>query len=322
MIENICKNKHRNKMIYLWVSILILFFSNSIAQENIDNNSTDDSEEREKMIIYELQEFKYNFFKGDTLRYNVASFDSIVINYGTPLEKTRFEQVEITCDSVTKDKNFLLSFRLLSLISDEVLGGNEKVRRTKSPWLKRKTSIWIDSAGNRIGGFADDSLLYALSPGGAFAPYLIFPFKEKYRYINESWLVNSKDTLYENGVPQSVVNQSTLFRARQPIDTLGHNCTRFSFIKTANGAINVLSDEQLMRTEATLSGSGLFTMSKKDWIPVHFFANLEQKLLIFYPDQDEIPGQHYISTDWTLETFIPSKLRYETPKATKKKKKK
>ncbi|MCW5885890.1 MAG: hypothetical protein KIT33_13050 [Candidatus Kapabacteria bacterium] len=296
-------------------AIILLIFSYSLVLFSQDNSSND---EREKMIIYELQEYKYLFFKGDTLRYKIASFDSIVINYGKPLEKTRFEYIEITCDSVTKDKRYLLNFNLKSLISDESIGGAEKSRRTSSPWQNRKSYLWLDSLGNRIGSMSDDSLLYAMSPGGAFAPYLFFPFKERYRYINESWLVNSKDTLCENGVPCATLNQSSLFRARHPLDTLGHSCNKFSYIKTGTGAINVLTNETMIRTESTISGSGVITISNKDFIPVHYFANIEQKLQIFYPDTDEIPGVHFISTDWTLDEFIPSKLRSAPPKKKKK----
>lgn len=278
--------------------------------------------ERENMIIYDLQDFRYNFFKGDTIRYRVASFDSIIINYDKPLEKTRFEMVEVTCDSVSKDRKFLLSFQLLNYISDETFGRAQNVRRTSTPWQNRKTFLWIDSLGNRLKSYPDDSTKYAMSPGGAFAPNLFFPFKETYRYINESWIVNTKDTVYENGVPAAATTQSSLLRAKKPLDTLDHECVRFSYIKTASGAVNVLTNEQRIRTEATIAGSGVMTISKKDWIPVHYFANIEQKLNIFYPEQDEIPGQHFISVDWTLDSFIPSKLRSEPEKKVKQKKNK
>lgn len=294
--------------------LLLVPFAYSLSQDEPDQEALD------KMIIYELQDYKYRFFKGDTLRYKVESFDSIIINYDKALEKTRFEIYEITCDSVTKDKRFLLSFKLLNLISDESIGGLDKIRRTTSPWLTRKTYLWIDSLGNRLSSFADDSLLYALSPGGSFAPSLFFPIKETYRYINESWLVSSFDTLRENGVPAAHINQSSLMRARNPLDTLDYDCVRFSFIKTGNGAINVLTNSQRIRTEASIAGSGVMTISIKDAIPVHYFANMEQKLNIFYPNQDEIPGQHFISADWTLETFIPSKARNEVLKSKPKKK--
>lgn len=298
------------------VILLILLFPFSImfSQDEPDQEALD------KMIIYELQDYKYRFFNGDTLRYRVESFDSIIINYDKPLQKTRFEFVEITCDSVSKDRRFLLSFRLANLISDESIGNEQRIRRTTSPWKSRKTYLWIDSLGNRLSSYADDSLMYAISPGGAFAPTLFFPIKETYRYINESWLVSSIDTLTENGVPSAYLNQSSLMRARNPLDTLDQECVRFSYIKTGNGAVNVLTNSQRIRTEVSIAGSGMMTISKKDAIPVHYFVNMEQKLKIFYPEQDEIPGQHFISSDWTLDTFIPSKARSEVPKSKKKSK--
>jgi hypothetical protein len=281
-----------------------------------------DPEALEKMVVYDLQEFRYNFFKGDTLRFNVASFDSIIINYGEPLEKTKLEYIEITCDSVSKDRKFLMGIKLLSLISDESLGKQEKSRSTTSPWINRKISLWIDSVGNRYNIIPDDTSRYSVAPSGVYAPILFFPFKESYRYINESWLVNSTDTLCENGIPCALMKQSSLLRAKQPLDTLGHECTRFNYIKTGTGSINVVSKDQILRTEVTISGSGTMTISKKDFIPVHFFANLEQKLTIINADMDEVPGQHYLSADWTLDTFIPSKLRFAPVKKEKIKKKK
>jgi hypothetical protein len=311
-----------NKFIFFSILLFTTTYNYIFSQDS------DTNELRDKIIIYEIQDFRYNFFKKDTLRYRVETFDSILINYGKPLLKTRLEYLEVSCDSVTIDRKFLLSLRLLNLISDEKYDNGENVRRTTSPWIKRKIKIWIDSLGNRIQSIPDDSLKYAMSPGGAFMPTLIFPFKETYRNINESWLVTSKDTLVENGIPSAVINQSSLFRARKPVDTLNYECTRFSYIKTARGAVNVLTQEQRIRTETTITGSGIMTISRKFNIPVHLFQNSEQKLLIFYPEKDEIPGQHYTSADWTLETFIPSPDRTAPPKpikpvkANKKKKKK
>ena len=304
-------------MYLLNIIVLIIILSTNLitAQDDSDN------EAREKMIIYEIQDFSYKFFKRDTLRYKVAAFDSIIINYGKPLEKTRYETIEITCDSVTKDRRFLLSLRMINLISDENFGKVEKIRRTTSPWMNRKSHLWIDSLGNRFTAYADDSLSYALSPGGAFSPYLIFPINETYRYINESWMVSSNDTLCENGVPCGIMNQSSLFRALKPIDTLGYDCVRLNYIKTAIGALNVIMPDNRIRTEATIAGSGAMTISKKYRVPVHYFANIEQKLLIINSENDETPGLHFISVDWTLEQFIPSPERTAPEKKQKKKKK-
>ncbi|GAB1373019.1 hypothetical protein MASR1M45_30830 [Candidatus Kapaibacterium sp.] len=305
------------KKIFISIFITLLFINFSFARADEDSLSY----EKEKMIVYDLQSYRYNFFKGDTLVYRVEAFDSLMINYDKPLEKTRLEHLQVTCDSVTKDRKFLLSFKLISLISDEVYDGKEKSRRTSSAWKGRVVKILIDSLGNRLKVVPDDSLSYSVAPGGSFTPALIFPFKETYRYINESWMAKSKDTLIENGVPGAWVDHTFLLRARNPLDTLGYACSRFSYIMTGIGAINIITPQQKMRTESTLTGSGVMTISKEHWIPVHYFANLEQKLLIFYPEKEEIPGQHYISVDFTLEKFIPGKGRTgDTKKQVKKKK--
>jgi hypothetical protein len=134
-------------------------------------------------------------------------------------------------------------------------------------------------------------------------------------------MVSSNDTLCENGVPCGIMNQSSLFRALKPIDTLGYDCVRLNYIKTAIGALNVIMPDNRIRTEATIAGSGAMTISKKYRVPVHYFANIEQKLLIINSENDETPGLHFISVDWTLEQFIPSPERTAPEKKQKKKKK-
>ncbi len=307
-----------NKILITTYLLLSTTFNILIAQETeADTNAL-----REKKIVFELQKFNYDFFKKDTLIYKAVVFDSLLINYGRPIVKTRLEHIELTCDSVTKDRKFLISQRLLNFISDEKYSGEVPERRETSPWINRRVRIWIDSMGNRLQVIPDDTLKYAISPGGAFMPTIIFPFKNNYIYINESWNVNSTDTLIENGIPPAIVKQSSLFRAARPIDTLGYECTRFSFIKTALGNINIFTPEQVISTESTITGSGIVTISKEYWIPIHIFQNSEQKLSIFNSENDELPGQHYTSVDWTLDKFVPSPDRFPKQQNKGKKKKK
>ncbi len=315
-----CKYDMKLNFFLFLISGIIFSIGSLISSQDTIDTSEDVSDLRKKMIVYELQDYKYKFFKGDTIRYRVASFDSIIINYDKPLEKTRFELVEITCDSTTKDNRFLLKIKLKQYIADESYGKVQNIRRTTTPWLDRWTMIWIDSLGNRLQTIADDNNLLAMSPGGAFAPHLFFPFRERYRYINELWLENSHDTLCENGIPCSIVKQFSQFRGAEPIDTLGYECVRFNYIKTANGLVDVITEDSFLRTDATIAGSGVMTISKNDGIPIHYFANVEQKLAIFNNSDESIPGLHLISTDWTIDSFIPSPKRIEFDKKQNQKK--
>lgn len=288
---------------FLVFIFLFLGINISLAQ---DVNTTDSSEDKSK---YHLLDYKLKFFKGDTLRYKVASYDSIVIEFDKPLTRMRFEMIEIVCDSASLDGKFYLTQSLLSYIADEASGSVEKTRRTTSPWIKRKVRIIIDSVGNRFSALADDNKIYAMSPGGAFQPYLIFPFKECYKAKDESWFVKTIDTLAENGNPRAIENQSSLFRTEEPIDTLGYKCNRFRFIKTANGQITSISGKDRILVEAIINSSGNFILSNEYHIPVYFFSNIEQKLKITTPEKEAMPGLHLISTDFILDEFKASPLR-------------
>jgi hypothetical protein len=288
---------------FLVFIFLILGLNICLAQ---DKNPSDSIEDKSK---YQIIDYKLKFFKGDTLRYKAASFDSIVIEFGKPLTKMRLEIIEIVCDSTSEDGKFFLTQTLKSYIADEADGTGEKVRRTTSPWINRKVRIVIDSVGNRFSSEVLDPNIYSMSPGGAFQPYLLFPFKECYKLNNESWLVKSIDTLGENGNPRPIINQSTLFRAEESLDTLGYKSNRLRFMKTATGYVTSISGKDKIQVEVIINSSGNMIISSEYFIPVHFFTNIEQKLKITTPEKEAMPGLHLISSDFTIEDFKPSPLR-------------
>lgn len=287
------------------ILLLLIIFSlkNFSQQPNLDSNLIPKNN---------LNEYKYRFFKGDTIRYRVSSSDSIVIEFGKPLVKDRFELIEVTCDSVLKNGRFVISIRLLKFITDEAIVRGEKVRKTSSPWINRKVSIVIDTAGNRFSPSIENPNIFTMSPGGAFQPHLFIPFKEMYKLDNESWIVKTNDTLAENGNPFPIVNESYLFRAYPPQDTLDYLCNRLSFIKTSTGKVTTITDDVQILVEAVINLGGFYYLSQKHQIPICMIATSEQKLKITTPTKETMPGYHYISTVYLLDTFIPSpeRLKY------------
>ncbi|MBI5324378.1 MAG: hypothetical protein HZB41_03720, partial [Ignavibacteriae bacterium] len=143
--------------------------------------------------------FKLKFFSGDTLTYIVKSHDSIIIDFGKPLIKSRTERIKIVCDSINKEGNFFLTQTLIEFSSVESQGETQNIENNSSPWLNRKAGLEIDSVGNRIKCVVFDSINGAMSPGGAFQPYLFFPFNVTQKAVKESWIVTSVDELVENG---------------------------------------------------------------------------------------------------------------------------
>lgn len=305
---------------------IFLFFLLNISLLAQDSIISQDSLITEEIPTPVLSEFYFKFYKGDTLTYRVSSRDSIIIEFGKPLTKDRYEIYELVCDSVGKlNKYYYLTSTLKSYVADESLGKVEKVRRTTSPWIKRKVNLVIDSNGRRIQSFVNDSNVYAMSPGGAFQPNLFLTFNEVYKVNNESWIVRSIDTLAENGVPYPILNQSTLFRAQLPIDTMGYSTYSANYIRTATGLVKVLTEETQILVETIINMGGTIYLSKKDMIPVILLATQEQKLKISTPKKEAMPGYHYTSVVYELETFKPSKFRSEPeeePKAKPNKKNK
>ncbi|MFH1051589.1 MAG: hypothetical protein V1779_11770 [bacterium] len=250
--------------------------------------------------------YKLKLNPNDTMVYHVMSFDSVIIDFGEPLLKTRYERVRFVCDSV-KSQKFYLSATLLHYLGFESSGDVRNVERTENPWLGRKVWFVIDSVGNRYALGYDDSTKAALAPGGAFQPQLFFPFKESCKQIDKTWFVESLDELVENGLPLPLVKQSSLFRAEKPVDTLDEHCNRLNYIKTAQGSYKVESEMDTFRITNIITGYGVYDLSIEKQIPIHYFATVEQKLTISVGNEEPKPGMHYIGTYYTLESYKQGK---------------
>jgi hypothetical protein len=281
------------------IALSILFLSN-IAYANHDISNTAIATKNDTIC------YKYHFNPGDTLIYNVVSYDSVIIDYSDPLLKTRFEKILIICDSVKNDKYFL-SQQLIDFISYESTKDTQKVKRTENPWIGRKVWFGIDSLGNRFALGYDDSTKAALTPGGAFQPHLIFPLQQSCKKIDETWIAGSLDELVENGFPLPLVNQTSLFRALEPVDTLNRSCNRLSYIKTAQGSYNLKSEQDTIRVTNIITGYGIMDFCTQLHIPVHYHTTIEQKLTITVADKQPQQGWHYIASFFTLESYKQAK---------------
>ncbi len=290
--------------IKLFIAIALVFIlATDIYSQN---DSTIVNEEFKEIICY-----RYNFYQGDTLYYRNVSHDSIIIGMEPPLLRIRNELYELVCDSVGKKTSyFYLSMTLREYKALESKGDDKNIERKTTPWLNRKVFLVIDSLGNRIQTGIDDISNLAMSPGGAFNPYLFFGVNGYCKTQKESWISKSLDTIVENGNPAPLINRTVLFRAYQEKDTLGQICQNLTYISTGQGSILLRTPTEQMSVTSVLAGSGNLYISKKDLIPVYQFANIEQKLRIFTPEnEDGNPAWHYTSAEFLLEKFIPGKKR-------------
>lgn len=280
---------------FIYLIILLSASSLCLAQS--------DFEEAEK-VQADTVCFKYKFQQGDLLIYRVESRDSIVFDDDIPLVRDRWERFIVKCDSVDKFGRFHLNLYFTDYSAVESKGEIKDVMRKSSPWVNRKFYLVIDSVSNRIRSASEDVTNAAVSPGGPYQPYLFFPFKQSCKVVNESWLVSSIDTLVENSFPPAIVEHSNLMRAEDKIDTLGYSCIKFRFIRTGEATYQMKSEQQSLQTNAIINSGGRLFISSKFFVPVHFFQTIEQKLRVYFDEDNYRVGKHFTNTYFTLEEFV------------------
>jgi hypothetical protein len=285
--------------------ILIALVSAFSYQSNAQETVGDDVTKIDTLFL------RYHFPVKDTLVYRVVSFDSIIVEFGTPLLKKRFEKIQLICDSVGKNGNFFIRQKFTDFFSYETSGNDKGIERKSSPWLGREVWYEIDSLGTRYSsGYINDSTSAALNPGGAFQPNLIFPIQKDTTYTRKSWLVSTNDALPENGLPPIRLNQSSLFRAMKLLDTLGESCARIEYVKTGQGSYKIATESDSLKVTSVLNGYGVFDISESKRIPFHYIATIEEKLTMTFSNNITKPATHFINSFYTLEsisTYIPPK---------------
>lgn len=266
---------------------------------------------------------KYQFVPLDTLIYSSISFDSISIDYDTPLKRIREETFQVVCDSISKDNIFHLSIKLIEYKAGEIKGNDKNLLLTETPWLNKTVFLVIDSVCDRRKTFTQDTESFAIAPGSAFQPYLFLPFLRSCKAINETWIVNSHDSVVENGYPVPIIKQFSLMRMQPEIDTLNEKCWSIEYVKTGEGTVNIFDAGYKMKLKSTMNGFGFVRISQEKFIPIHHYATLEQKLLIGFPNGDTKPGIHYITTNCTLQKYLkfdPNSIKIKSKKLRKNKK--
>lgn len=280
-----------SKKAILFFSFLILFFS----EKNIQANQEQDTLKQPDTIIYC---FKYSFNPGDTLVYLVHSYDSIIIDYGLPLLKVRNEILRVICENITKYNSFILSIELIEFRGRDFQDTN-LVEYNESDWKNRKVKIEIDSLGNRLNFWVDDSTISGRTPGGPFQPHLFFAFNETCKKKNETWLVRTTEDLVENGIPIPRLSHSMLFRMIGEVDTLGEKVARCEFIRTGQGSLQLQHMQNNLKVTSIINAYGYLDISKEKGTPLHLFTTEEQKLS-FSSENTQSTGKHFIHTNYTL----------------------
>jgi len=277
--------------------LLLISTGTVFSQIKLDIPDDDDGPVSNKLICY-----SYKFSKGDTLEYLIHSYDSITFPATPDVLKARKEILQIICDSVNDKGHFFLRHTLKSVTIMETTQGTGTITHSTHPWVNKTATIEIDSVGNRYSWKVGDSSKAILSPGGAFQSVLFFPIKEHCVRENSSWLVEKEDYYPENGIPVSYCNYGALFKTTKSVDTLGFDCNRLQYAKTAKSGVDLLQIGTKTSIFVVSNSFGKLAISTKYKVPVHFFSTIEQKLQIVNDTNPEkiVQGKHHIMSNATL----------------------
>jgi hypothetical protein len=271
-------------------------------------NKTDTLKNKE--ILRDTFSFRYHFQVGDSLLYAVLSYDSIIINYGEPLLRLRYERILITCDSITPQGNYCLTQKLVNFKSTESFIDEKNVARNTTPWLNVPIKLEIDTLGRRIKAYNPGKLDAAMSPGGAFQPFIILPLDsvegQNSKLTNESWIVSRQDDIPENGNPIPLLRYTLYYRMIGLQDTLDFkSLLKMTFAMTSQGSIAVKTKDINITTSSINNAIGEIWWDTKNWIPAVYNHTIEQKLSINYPKDDKTEqGFQYIYSTYILEKFV------------------
>lgn len=285
-------------MKFRYCFIFLLFFAALSLKAQNDTKAQEDTTKYEK-LVKDTVSFKYNYNRGDTLYYRCSFRDSIVIDFGTPLLKDGSELYKQYCDSIgRKNGHFYISQVLLAIDSKESSGSDSIVRK-ESDWIGRVVQIEIDSLGNRYSMAVDDTALSALSPGGAFQPFILLPIGKNRIEVGSSWYIGNAYEYPENGVPWSKMNLSYLYVFDKVHDSVDHKFYSIEYSKTGQGSSWVLTPNNKLRNTCVINAAGNIEFDYDLGYPASIFETIERRLTI-YKDKEEIKGVHFSNVQYNL----------------------
>ncbi|MEI6088938.1 MAG: hypothetical protein WCR42_00645 [bacterium] len=288
------------KKVVLFIVILLSF--NSVKAQFLEGLAS--------VVIKDTVCYKYSFFPGDTLYFQSAGLDSIVIDTQPALTKIRHERVKMWCDSTVGDTAFHISYQMLSATSREkILTNDTIVERYEHPWINKIVSIVIDSTGKRLDYKFGHIKRAVVAPGGTFQPILLLLLGESCHKENSTWLVKDTYGTPENGAPMPIIAQSSLMRAEKSLDTLGRLCKSVRFNTTGQTIYKAENDEAYVNVSSRKNYAGYLRLDSVLDLPVNLWCSGQDILTIKNKDESETRGWVYSQVEFTLEKMILSPLR-------------
>lgn len=234
--------------------------------------------------------FSYRWVAGDTAYFAVETNDSITLEGQPVLIKHREERIRIVCDSVTPQRQYVVTMSLTS-VKEWQSTGTDSALRTTSPWIGRGITITMDSVGKRYGVRYSD-IRPAVSPGGPFAPSLLPNLASSCGRQNESWEHNDTAILVENAIPYPVLLHSTLWRVLDQLDTMGQHLRQIQYTMSGRGRVDVQGDGMSMIMSTITNGYGKLTFDSVVRLPFHSFTTMEHKITLELKNGVTREGKH------------------------------
>ncbi|HOV92251.1 MAG TPA: hypothetical protein PLC04_04125 [Candidatus Kapabacteria bacterium] len=289
----------------IWIFFIIFLINNLYAQ---DTSKISADTLHNQITKQDTFCFKYRFYPKDTLIYQVQTIDSLNQGLDEPIMKDRKETLQVVCDSVDKIMNYYLTLQLLSSETKEWNQKGDSSTRNFSVWIGKEIHLVIDSLGNRLKGWNADTTHIASTLGGIFQPYLFFPIKENCKRINQSWLIKTQDTLFENAFPPGIIDQTSLFRLKDTVYTESDSSLMITFVKTARGFYGINSADMNFIIDAKINSYGELILSMVNQIPKDYTITQELKMQMKYPDEHEIPIWQFTIIHYSLTELKRSKI--------------
>ena len=249
---------------------------------------------------------KYEFYPNDTLVYSIQGFDSLSTNYEPPLLRNRKEIQMFIVDSVDTNFRYHISQYLMEYNAIENNAEMKNNLVANHPWVKKKVSFVIDQFGKRYSYSTTDSNTAMVSPGGPFAPFLFFDLGLYCNQIDINWNVRSNIEVPENGIPFPLFNCMTLYKFREPLDTMRQKVNRLELIRTGQGSYEFPHNGKTATITSITNEFGLLDISQIDNIPIHYYVTKEVKVNINQNQGYVIPGYNFYTQYYTL-------IKYSSP---------
>lgn len=263
---------------------------------------------------------RYAFRQGDSLVYEFQSRDTITIGDRPTIYRTRTEVVSLVCDFVDPQGRMYLRQTLERYKGSEHTLKEQGDTRTSSPWIGRSAYIIIDSGGKRSISRQADTIHAALTPGGAFQPFLLIPFGDslcRSKQNNHAWLHPRQiDTLAENGYPYPLVGHVFSYVIRDVKDTLGKKAYGISYAQTGQASVRVVSGDAAVYMRSVINAGGDIVHSI-DGIPLCGSMGIHNKLTILMEKKPETNGTSTSYTDYHLIYPPPPPVQENVKKKSK-----